>query len=156
MIYGCIQVFPYIHRTSQCFKLRLMAPDGFLQRWVHVLHEWRRRSLMPRSAIAPSAVPDNSRHLWGGLLGKYAVRGKRKRLLFHLINHCWNAMLSVMDQVPTGKFSLTKTQSKFAKSTLPSCKAITHAPLGAIAAMIVVQVWDPFSRKPESRRRDPP
>jgi len=56
----------------------------------------------------------------------------------------WNAILSMTEQVPKGNSRLEIKSSNFELSTLPSYKAMTHAPLEAVAARTLVPVQDPF------------
>lgn len=90
---------------------------------------------MPPSVSGSGFVPYGHEPLLGDSRGEYAARRTCKRTLLHSVKGLWNTMVSAMEHVPEEKFRLGNTSRNLDLSARRSCKTVTHAPLGTIAAM---------------------
>jgi hypothetical protein len=95
---------------------------------------------MRSSGSTPAAVPNDQGFVSRNALGECSVRRTRMRKPFVSIEDLLNAMLSMKKKVPDGKTGPEIKSSNLDPFTLPSRKAVTNAPLEAIAVMSQVRV----------------
>jgi len=100
--------------------------------------------LMPCFVSAPRVVSDDHGFLWVDALSEQSGRCTRKRSASRSIESLWNAMSSMMKQVPLGESRTEKRTRSFYPSTLRLCTPVTYALFETIAAMARVRLQDPF------------
>ena len=79
--------------------------------------------------------------------GEYSVWCNSKCALFYSIEASWYAMFSLLENVSEGQFRSARHSSAPDASTPRLWKAVTHAPLEAIAAMTKVRFQRPLACK---------
>jgi hypothetical protein len=139
---ACRWAYPSVELacSCSCSENRSRARERLQGRSLHAMNGYRRLASITASFTAPGAVSSDHGLLVGTPLREYAVRSTRKRTLLGSIEYLWNAVLSVMKQVPRGKPRSAIKSGNFEPFTVASCEALTYAPLPAIAAMTQEQV----------------